>query len=47
MGRKGESVVSDSIVPESDGRGFAALSNSYILITQKRLYNQFLVKRNN
>jgi hypothetical protein len=43
MGRKGDSVMSESVVTESDGREFAALSNPYILIIQKRLNNLFLV----
>jgi hypothetical protein len=35
--------MSESVVPESGGRGFAALSNPYVQITQKRSYNLFLV----
>jgi len=37
--------MSESVVPESDGPRFAALSNLYILIIQKRLYNLFLVEK--
>jgi len=47
MGRKGESVMSESVAPESDGQGFCAVSNLYILIIHKRLYNLFLVGKNN
>jgi hypothetical protein len=39
--------MSELVVPKSDGQGFAALSNPHILVTQKRIYNIFLVEKSN